>query len=90
MRSICLLKRGENDTIITSCMSLLIHVKNLVETFLSELDDTVAEAQLRTKQIPPQLQTELAVNRYRCSSNRMIILVSYPIFYHIQLGLKKG
>ncbi|MFS7957198.1 putative alpha,alpha-trehalose-phosphate synthase (UDP-forming) [Helianthus anomalus] len=40
----------------------------------SELNDTVAEAQLRTKQIPPQLQIELAVDRYRCSSNRMIIL----------------
>ncbi|MFS7957203.1 putative glycosyl transferase, family 20 [Helianthus anomalus] len=40
----------------------------------SELDDTVAEAQLRTKQIPPQLQIELAVDRYQCSSNRMIIL----------------
>ncbi|KAJ0905751.1 hypothetical protein HanPSC8_Chr07g0297671 [Helianthus annuus] len=29
MLSICLMKRGKNDTIITSCMSLLIHVKNV-------------------------------------------------------------
>ncbi|KAI3800783.1 hypothetical protein L1987_28879 [Smallanthus sonchifolius] len=44
------------------------------ETFVSELNDTVVEAQLRTKQIPPQLQTEHAVDRYRCSNNRLIIL----------------
>ncbi|MFS7957205.1 putative alpha,alpha-trehalose-phosphate synthase (UDP-forming) [Helianthus anomalus] len=44
------------------------------ETFLSELDDTVVEAPLRTKQIPPQLQTELVVDHYRCSSKRMFIL----------------
>uniref|UniRef100_A0A251UEA9 Putative trehalose-phosphatase/synthase 3 n=1 Tax=Helianthus annuus TaxID=4232 RepID=A0A251UEA9_HELAN len=56
-------------------MHVITHTcQKWAETFLSELDDTVAEAQLRTKQIPPQLQTELAVDRYRCSSNRMIIL----------------
>ncbi|KAK1420382.1 hypothetical protein QVD17_21928 [Tagetes erecta] len=43
-------------------------------TFVSELNDTVVEAQLRTKQIPPQLQSEHAVGRYRCSNNRLIIL----------------
>ncbi|KAM0068886.1 putative alpha,alpha-trehalose-phosphate synthase (UDP-forming) [Helianthus debilis subsp. tardiflorus] len=58
-----------------SFMHVITHTcQKWAETFLSELDDTVAEAQLRTKQIPPQLQTELAVDRYRCSSNRMIIL----------------
>ncbi|MFS7958273.1 putative alpha,alpha-trehalose-phosphate synthase (UDP-forming) [Helianthus anomalus] len=62
-------------------MHVITHTcQKWAETFLRflffnfELDDTVAEAQLRTKQIPPQLQTELAVDRYRCSSNRMIIL----------------
>ncbi|KAL8236077.1 hypothetical protein R6Q59_017158 [Mikania micrantha] len=44
------------------------------ETFVSELNDTVVEAQMRTKQIPPQLQTRYAVDRYRCSNNRLIIL----------------
>ncbi|KAJ0551385.1 putative alpha,alpha-trehalose-phosphate synthase (UDP-forming) [Helianthus annuus] len=58
------------------------------ETFLSELDDTVAEAQLRTKQIPPQLQTELAVNRYRCSSNRMFILNFED--YNVWLAVEHG
>ncbi|KAK9055945.1 hypothetical protein SSX86_027032 [Deinandra increscens subsp. villosa] len=44
------------------------------EIFVSELNDTVVEAQLRKKQIPPQLQIEHAVDRYRCSKNRLIIL----------------
>uniref|UniRef100_A0A251UDU8 Putative glycosyl transferase, family 20 n=1 Tax=Helianthus annuus TaxID=4232 RepID=A0A251UDU8_HELAN len=34
MLSIWFMKRGKNDTIITSCMSLLIHVKNGLKLFL--------------------------------------------------------
>ncbi|XP_071715169.1 alpha,alpha-trehalose-phosphate synthase [UDP-forming] 1-like [Rutidosis leptorrhynchoides] len=44
------------------------------ETFISELNDTIVEAQLRTTQIPPLLQTERAIERYRCSHNCLLIL----------------
>ncbi|KAL4563413.1 hypothetical protein LXL04_027454 [Taraxacum kok-saghyz] len=44
------------------------------ETFVSELNDTVVEAQLRTTQIPPVLQTEHAIESYRRSNNRLLIL----------------
>ncbi|XP_024993063.1 alpha,alpha-trehalose-phosphate synthase [UDP-forming] 1-like [Cynara cardunculus var. scolymus] len=44
------------------------------ETFVSELNDTVVEAQLRTTQIPPVLQTEHARDRYLRSNNRLLIL----------------
>ncbi|KAI3495402.1 hypothetical protein L1887_37740 [Cichorium endivia] len=44
------------------------------ETFISELNDTVVEAQLRTTQIPPVLQTEHAIERYMRSNNRLLIL----------------
>ncbi|XP_016471883.2 alpha,alpha-trehalose-phosphate synthase [UDP-forming] 1 isoform X1 [Nicotiana tabacum] len=44
------------------------------ETFVSELNDTVVEAQLRTRQIPPQLPTKLAIERYLRSNNRLLIL----------------
>ncbi|KAI3680862.1 hypothetical protein L6452_35639 [Arctium lappa] len=44
------------------------------ETFVSELNDTVVEAQLRTTQIPPVLQTEHAHDRYLRSNNRLLIL----------------
>ncbi|XP_057451088.1 alpha,alpha-trehalose-phosphate synthase [UDP-forming] 1-like isoform X2 [Lotus japonicus] len=44
------------------------------ETFVSELNDTVVEAQLRTKQVPPRLPTKTAIERYRQSTNRLIIL----------------
>ncbi|XP_027186709.1 alpha,alpha-trehalose-phosphate synthase [UDP-forming] 1-like isoform X2 [Cicer arietinum] len=43
-------------------------------TFVSELNDTVIEAQLRTRQVPPPLPTEIAVNRYLQSTNRLLIL----------------
>ncbi|KAL7590846.1 hypothetical protein Lser_V15G32456 [Lactuca serriola] len=44
------------------------------ETFISELNDMVVEAQLRTTQIPPLLQTEHAIERYMRSNNRLLIL----------------
>uniref|UniRef100_A0A6M2EJ84 alpha,alpha-trehalose-phosphate synthase (UDP-forming) n=1 Tax=Populus davidiana TaxID=266767 RepID=A0A6M2EJ84_9ROSI len=44
------------------------------ETFVSELDDTVIEAQLRTKQVPPALPEEDAISRYLQSTNRLLIL----------------
>lgn len=42
----------------------------------SELNDTIVEAQLRTKQIPPSLQTNDAVESYSQSNNRLLILVT--------------
>uniref|UniRef100_A0A3Q7F4F9 Uncharacterized protein n=1 Tax=Solanum lycopersicum TaxID=4081 RepID=A0A3Q7F4F9_SOLLC len=44
------------------------------ETFVSELNDTVVEAQLRTRHIPPQLPSEVAIERYLQSNNRLLIL----------------
>nr|QTM07291.1 TPS3 [Paeonia ostii] len=44
------------------------------ETFVSELNDTILEAQLRTKQVPPLLPAEVAINRYIQSNNRLLIL----------------
>uniref|UniRef100_A0A2P2MBQ6 alpha,alpha-trehalose-phosphate synthase (UDP-forming) n=1 Tax=Rhizophora mucronata TaxID=61149 RepID=A0A2P2MBQ6_RHIMU len=43
-------------------------------TFVSELNDTVVEAQLRTKQVLPLLPTRAAVDRFIKSSNRLLIL----------------
>ncbi|CAN1335405.1 Alpha,alpha-trehalose-phosphate synthase [UDP-forming] 1 [Linum perenne] len=44
------------------------------EMFVSELNDTVVEAQLRTRQVPPPLPEEAAINRYLNSHNRLLIL----------------
>ncbi|GAU38680.1 hypothetical protein TSUD_54280 [Trifolium subterraneum] len=44
------------------------------ETFVSELNDTVVEAQLRTKQAPPRLPTPKAIQQYLKSTNRLLIL----------------
>ncbi|XP_031488326.1 alpha,alpha-trehalose-phosphate synthase [UDP-forming] 1-like isoform X4 [Nymphaea colorata] len=44
------------------------------ETFVSELNDTVVEAQLRTRQIPPSLPIKTAVERYLHARNRLLIL----------------
>ncbi|CAJ2656956.1 unnamed protein product [Trifolium pratense] len=43
-------------------------------TFVSELNDTVIEAQLRTRQVPPRLPTDIAIRRYLHSTNRLLIL----------------
>ncbi|XP_047260184.1 LOW QUALITY PROTEIN: alpha,alpha-trehalose-phosphate synthase [UDP-forming] 1-like [Capsicum annuum] len=44
------------------------------ETFVSELNDTVVEAQLRTRHTPPQFPSEEAIDRYLQSNNRLLIL----------------
>ncbi|KAF2286172.1 hypothetical protein GH714_011266 [Hevea brasiliensis] len=44
------------------------------ETFVSELNDTVIEAQLRTRQVPPILPEDDAIKRYLQSNNRLLIL----------------
>ncbi|XP_023765538.1 alpha,alpha-trehalose-phosphate synthase [UDP-forming] 1 [Lactuca sativa] len=44
------------------------------ETFVSELNDTVLEAQQRIRQVPPLLPVEEAIDRYLQSSNRLLIL----------------
>ncbi|KAL3020577.1 hypothetical protein AAZX31_05G152400 [Glycine max] len=43
-------------------------------TFVSELNDTIVEAQLRTRQVPPLLPNKVAVDCYSKSNNRLIIL----------------
>ncbi|CAJ1978442.1 unnamed protein product [Sphenostylis stenocarpa] len=52
-------------------------------TFVSELNDTVIEAQLRTRQGPPPLPTKTAIESYQQSTNRLLIL-----FYarHTEMG----
>ncbi|KAF1897918.1 hypothetical protein Lal_00032680 [Lupinus albus] len=44
------------------------------DIFVSELNDTVVEAQLRTKQVPPRLPTKTAIEHYLQSNNRLLIL----------------
>ncbi|KAF8715777.1 hypothetical protein HU200_026726 [Digitaria exilis] len=44
------------------------------ETFVCELNDTVAEAQLRTRQVPPSLPSQTAIQQYLRSKNRLLIL----------------
>ncbi|BFG28949.1 hypothetical protein CerSpe_152230 [Prunus speciosa] len=44
------------------------------ETFVSELNDTVVEAQIRTREVPPTLPNKEAIERYSKASNRLIIL----------------
>ncbi|KAJ0101410.1 hypothetical protein Patl1_04950 [Pistacia atlantica] len=44
------------------------------ETFVSELNVTVVEAELRIKQVPPKLQEADAIERYLRSYNRLLIL----------------
>ncbi|CAL5390953.1 unnamed protein product [Camellia sinensis] len=44
------------------------------ETFVSELNDTVVEAQLRIRQVPPLLPVKDAIKHYLQSNNRLLIL----------------
>lgn len=44
------------------------------DTFVSELKDTIVEAQLRTRHIPPHLPVHKAVEKYQQSNNRLLIL----------------
>ncbi|WKA11901.1 hypothetical protein VitviT2T_029353 [Vitis vinifera] len=55
------------------------HVKNhtaqeWAETFVSELNDTVVEADLRKRKVPPRLTPENAIKCYLQSNNRLLIL----------------
>ncbi|PON69153.1 Trehalose-phosphatase [Trema orientale] len=43
-------------------------------TFVSELNDTIVEAQLRTRQVPPLLPMRDAIDHYLESNNRLLIL----------------
>ncbi|PQP96230.1 alpha alpha-trehalose-phosphate synthase [Prunus yedoensis var. nudiflora] len=43
-------------------------------TLYIELNDTVVEAQIRTRQVPPPLPNKEAIERYSKASNRLIIL----------------
>ncbi|WCJ32331.1 Alpha alpha-trehalose-phosphate synthase [UDP-forming] 1 [Euphorbia peplus] len=61
------------------------------EIFVSELNDTVIEAQLRTRQIPPMLPEEDAIKRYLQSNNRLLILgfnstITEPVDNHGRRG----
>lgn len=44
------------------------------ETFVSELNDTVIEAQQRIRKVPPRLNISDAIERYSLSNNRLLIL----------------
>ncbi|MCD7469906.1 Trehalose-6-P synthase/phosphatase complex synthase subunit [Datura stramonium] len=44
------------------------------ETFVSELNDTVIEAQQRIRKVPPRLNISDAIERYLFSNNRLLIL----------------
>ncbi|KAK9153184.1 hypothetical protein Sjap_000664 [Stephania japonica] len=44
------------------------------EMFISELNDTVVEAQLRTMHVPPPFPGKIATDRYFQSKNRLLIL----------------
>ncbi|XP_052177114.1 alpha,alpha-trehalose-phosphate synthase [UDP-forming] 1 [Diospyros lotus] len=44
------------------------------ETFVSELNDTVVEAQIRIRRAPPPLPVKEAIERYLQSNNRLLIL----------------
>ncbi|CAN4104285.1 unnamed protein product [Withania somnifera] len=44
------------------------------ETFVSELNDTVIEAQQRIRKVPPWLNISDAIERYLFSNNRLLIL----------------
>ncbi|KAF1002534.1 alpha,alpha-trehalose-phosphate synthase [UDP-forming] 1-like [Apium graveolens] len=44
------------------------------ETFVSELNDTVVEAQQRIREVPPVLPVKDAIKHYQQSSNRLLIL----------------
>jgi trehalose 6-phosphate synthase/phosphatase len=45
------------------------------DTFVSELNDTLVEAELRTLKIPPYLSPTRAAEAFRASQNRLIVLV---------------
>ncbi|CAM6051565.1 unnamed protein product [Sphagnum compactum] len=44
------------------------------DTFVSELNDTIVEAELRTLRVPPVLPTQQALTKFQDSKNRLLIL----------------
>ncbi|KAL4855450.1 hypothetical protein ACK3TF_003986 [Chlorella vulgaris] len=56
-------------------MHVTIHTaQTWADTFISELNDTHVEAELRTRNIPPALDTEALVAAYRASRRRLLVL----------------
>ncbi|KAK9830458.1 hypothetical protein WJX72_011880 [[Myrmecia] bisecta] len=56
-------------------MHITIHTSQTwADTFISELNDTHVEAELRTKHIPPQLDVEAVVRDYKASKRRLLVL----------------
>lgn len=56
-------------------MHVTIHTaQTWADTFISELNDTHVEAELRTKNIPPHLDLATAVSAYRDSARRLLVL----------------
>lgn len=56
-------------------MHVTIHTaQTWADTFISELNDTHVEAELRTKNIPPLLDFDKAVNSYKASRRRLLVL----------------
>jgi trehalose 6-phosphate synthase/phosphatase len=45
------------------------------DTFVSELNDTIVEAELRTLHVPPTLPAQQALTKFQDSKNRLLILV---------------
>jgi len=54
----------------------------------SELNDTVVEAQLQTRQVPPLLPTGIAIERYLQAKNRLLILVFSSLNCNYFLGIR--
>ncbi len=57
-----------------SCAVCLAGTQTWADTFISELNDTHVEAELRTRNIPPQLDFAAAVSCYRSSRSRLLVL----------------
>ncbi|WPT11748.1 Alpha,alpha-trehalose-phosphate synthase [UDP-forming] 1 [Picochlorum sp. SENEW3] len=56
-------------------MHVTIHTaQTWADTFISELNDTHVEAEIRTKNIPPALDFEAAVQAYNESKRRLLVL----------------
>jgi trehalose 6-phosphate synthase/phosphatase len=56
-------------------MHVTIHTaQTWADTFISELNDTHVEAELRTKNIPPALDLEAVVGCYKRSRRRLLVL----------------
>ncbi|KAK4420448.1 Alpha,alpha-trehalose-phosphate synthase [UDP-forming] 1 [Sesamum alatum] len=61
------------------------------EFFVSELNDTVIEAQQRTRKVPPQLAVSDAIKRYLQSNNRLLILgFNATLTEHIDTPGRRG